>query len=50
VGTDRIICYDGIAHEIWKSPTSVERKTLLKLGRQATHEATFLLGVNVHLL
>jgi hypothetical protein len=33
VCTDAIICDNGVAHKFQESPTSVERKVLLRLGR-----------------
>jgi hypothetical protein len=50
VGVDRIIYDDGVADKLGEGSTSSERKVLLKLSRQASHEVVLLLLISVNLL
>jgi hypothetical protein len=47
---DHIVCDDGVADKLSEGFTSIERKALLKLSRQASHEAVLLLFISVSLL
>jgi hypothetical protein len=50
VGADCIFCDYGIADELCKCSSSVERHALLELGGETNHEAVLLLLVCVHLV